>query len=1074
MKRNVAVCILIQFMISHHLYAFQNEIVDTQIKPWEDPQVSGINRMPSKATSVSYTSLDKALSGDRKSSSRYKSLNGDWKFSFASVPEEAPLAFYKSDFNAKSWKTIPVPANWELHGYGTAIYTNTKYPFEPVNPPFTPKDDNPVGSYRTKFEVPDSWKDMQISLTFGGVSSAYYVWVNGKLVGYSEDSMLPTHFDITPYLKDGKNQLAVKVYRWSDGVYLEDQDHWRLSGIQRDVYLSAAPKTQIYDFAVRTDLDENYKNASLQLRPKIKVFDDASLDGLMLNAQLYDAENNPVLPEELSMKASDIFNEKYGQRGKPAWPLMEVMLENPKKWSAENPNLYTLVFSLKDKNGIISEYRSTKVGFRETEIKDGQFLLNGEPILFYGVNRHDHSPETGKVVSEELMIQDIELMKKFNFNAVRTSHYPNDERFYELCDEYGLYVMDEANLETHGLGGKLSNDAAWTDSFLQRAVRMVQRDKNHPSIIIWSLGNESGSGFNHATMARWIQNFDPTRPVHYEGAQTTGGAKKIEDKLLRDPMYVDMVSRMYSPIKYMVNMANWEEEDRPVIWCEYAHSMGNSTGNLFEFWDAIRENKHMIGGFIWDWVDQGLLQKTDDGENFYAYGGDMGDTEINSGNFCLNGVVDPAREPKPALWECKKIFQPVDMQAVNLEEGIISVTNRHDFTNLDQFNISWQLQEDGKVISEGKISPVSLKPNQSKNLEIPFKKPRLKAGAEYFLRLAFTLKNGQKWAPSGHEIACQQFKLPFGKKPETFASSKTAKITLKNNTVKGKDFTITFDPEEGLKSYKFKGEELINQGFKPNFWRPSTDNDRGGGNTLKNLAIWHEASRKAEISDFKIFQRNENEIYTVVAYSFPETSIKMTVNYTVYGNGKILVNTNFEAGKDLPMMPKIGLQFQIPKSLDQFTWLGKGPFENYSDREKAADVDLYQQSVKDDYHSYIRPQESSNKTEVRWFSLTNTNHTGLKITGISDNLSISAWPYTTENIEKALHTYDLETQDFITVNVDLKQMGVGGDDSWSKNALPHEQFRIPAKDYSYSFIISPISLNKNQGRTTIPEIPFEE
>lgn len=1046
-----------------------------QIRPWENPQVSGINRLPAKATSVSYASIEVAKKAERSASSRYKSLNGDWKFSWAPTPDKAPEDFYQENYNDSNWPTIPVPANWELHGYGTAIYTNIKYPFKPVEPPFTPVDDNPTGCYKTSFEVPSNWKDMQISLNFGGVSSAYYVWLNGKMVGYSEDSRLPTHFDISPFLKEGKNNLSVKVYRWSDGVYLEDQDHWRLSGIHREVYLTAAPKVQLYDFFVKTDLDEEYQDATLKIRPKIKAFDNASLEGYVLETQLFDDSGNQILEEPLSIKAKAIYNEKYGQRDKPDFAMLKAHIKNPKKWSAESPNLYTIVFCLKDPNGNIAETRSTKIGFREIEFIDGELFVNGESTLLYGVNRHDHSALKGKVVSEELMLKDILLMKKFNINAVRTSHYPNTESWYDLCNEYGIYLMDEANLETHGIGGKLSNDASWSSAFLERAVRMVERDKNHPSIIFWSLGNESGSGFNHATMAEWMRYFDDTRYIHYEGAQITHGKKRIDDKLVKDPSYVDMVSRMYSPIEYMVNMANFKEETRPVIWCEYAHSMGNSTGNLFEFWDAIRENKRMIGGYIWDWVDQGLLQKTSEGEEYYAFGGDMGDIEINSKNFCLNGIVDPARKPKPALWECKKVFQPIKITAKNLNNGEIEILNRHDFTNLNNFDVFWELQEDGKLLKSGILEEINLEPNKTKTVKIPFKSPKVKAGAEYFLRIGFKLKEATNWASKGHEIAWEQLKLPFSKVLPESDSTKFSNLTSAEDAnsvnIIGKGFSIVFNKKSGdLVSFKHQNEELIHKPLVPNFWRPTTDNDRGGGKTPKTLGIWKDAGKTKELKSIKIKKHSDNTIEVNTIHLINDVNATLSINYNVYGDGTILVENKFhvDSPDSLPMLPKYGMQVEISKQFDTFTYLGKGPHENYNDRNLSADVGLYSESVSNDYYMYIRPQESSNKTNVRWLSLTDKNGKGFYVAGVSSYLSVSAWPYTTQNIDNALHTYDLKKEDFITLNIDYKQMGVGGDDSWSKNALPHEQFRVPVKDYSYSFLIKPIT-KKIKSRLSKPK-----
>ncbi|MEL7119050.1 MAG: glycoside hydrolase family 2 TIM barrel-domain containing protein, partial [Bacteroidota bacterium] len=969
---------------------------------------------------------------------------------------------------------IPVPANWELQGYGTAIYVNTGYPFLKITPPLPPADDNPTGSYRTTFSIPSDWTDMQISLTFGGVSSAYFVWVNGQMVGYSEDSMLPTHFDITPYLKSGENDLAVRVFRYCDGAYLEDQDHWNFSGIQRDVYLSAAPKVQLYDFFVQTDLDENYQNATLNIRPRIKLFDEQEIKGYQLKAQLYDAQNQAVLEDPLQIDLQRIYKERFQQRGKPEFGLLKANIVNPEKWSAEHPYLYTLVFELVDPAGKLLESKSTKVGFREVEFKEGELLLNGQPVLLYGVNRHDHDPVHGKVISKESMLKDVLTMKRFNFNAVRTSHYPNNEYFYQLCDEYGLYVMDEANLETHGVGGQLSNDPSYSNAFLERAVRMVERDKNHPSILFWSLGNESGSGYNHAAMAEWIRYYDKSRFVHYEGAQTTMGKKKVEDKLYKDPDYVDMVSRMYAPIEYMVQQANWEEETRPVVWCEYAHSMGNSTGNLFKFRDAIRENKRLFGAYIWDWKDQGIAQKTEEGEFYFAYGGDMGDTLKNSNNFCLNGVVDPNTEPKPALWECKKVFQAVSFSSVDLKSGIVEVHNQHHFTNLEKYEVRWRLEEDGRQLEASTFPAPNLEPDEKTTLKIPFTMPTLKSNCEYFLRVSLHLTQDENWADQGHEVAWHQFKIPLAEKVVYQNVQRVPKLTVNETEqfihVKGKKIDLRFNKENGLLESFQAGKAAINAPIMPHFWRPTTDNDRGGGKTPRNLKIWKEALQGMKLESVEVKDLSKQSVSIYTTHTVAENKAKVHIQYTIFGDGTLLVQNQFEPlQNNLPMLPLYGMQWQLPAQYDKMTYLGKGPHENYIDRELSADIGIYQASVSEDFYNYIRPQESNNKIGVRWLSLTNQRGNGWLFAGVQEHLSMSAWRYTTEDLEKARHTYDLEEKPFITVNIDHRQMGVGGDDSWSKKALPHEEFRVPAQNYNYSFIIRPI-LEVPENRPVLPEV----
>lgn len=1057
-------------LLTFSTFGFQQQ----QDNYYEDPTITSINRLPSRATSVSYENENTALKAVRKESKRYKSLNGNWKFSWAPIPEDAPKNFFRADYDDSDWSAIPVPSNWELQGHGTAIYTNIRYPFIPVNPPLVPADDNPTGSYRTTFNVPEDWKDMQITLQFGGVSSAFHIWVNGNHVGYGQDSMLPSEFDITPYLKEGENLLAVQVYRWSDGVYLEDQDHWRLSGIQRDVFITASPKVQLYDFFVKTDLNEAYRDATLRIRPKIKVFNDQSIDGWRLEAQLFDDKQNPVLTQNLTRPVKEIIHEYYNQRGKPKFGLLEAKIPNPKKWSAEHPNLYTLVFYLKDGKGFIKEYRSTKIGFREAELKDGELFVNGVSVLLYGVNRHDHDAVKGKVVNEDLMLKDILTMKQFNINAVRTSHYPNDPRWYELCDEYGIYVMDEANLETHQLGGFLSNQSEWGSAFLERATRMVERDKNHPSIIFWSLGNESGSGPNHQAMAGWIKNYDDTRFVHYEGAQTWNHGGK---EFLKDPGYVDMMSRMYMPIDPMVEMANLEDDNRAVIWCEYAHSMGNSTGNLFKFWDAIRANKRMIGGYIWDWVDQGLLQKTKDGTSYYAYGGDMGDTKINDKNFCLNGIVNPDRTPQPALWECKKIFQPIEVTEVDLGEGIIEIHNHHHFTNLDAFELIWEVQEDGATIQSGKVDDLNIGPKNAREIKLPISRLEPKLSTEYFLNVSFRLKVPTPWALKGHEVAWEQFKLPFEIKLQDRAIEKTTTLQVAETdteiTLSTDTFSVSFNQKTGeLGSYTYKGSLMIVGGMIPYFWRPTTDNDRGGGRTPKKLSIWKEASEIRELMSFEHNKINDQHYVIAVSYLLAQSKLTLDIKYSIFADGTIGVENSCKVKKDtdLPILPKYGMQVPVARDLDRFQWFGRGPHENYSDRNLGAAVGFYSKSVSKDYRSYIRPQESGNKTDVRWFTLSNNQGKGLYVGGLEKNLSVSAWPYSTKNLDEALHTYDLKPENYVTLNIDLKQMGVGGDDSWSMNALPHKEFRVPAKDYSYGFFIKPIESDRSKGRMAPPNV----
>ncbi|WP_147676712.1 glycoside hydrolase family 2 TIM barrel-domain containing protein [Algibacter pacificus] len=1026
-------------------------ILISQNKDWENPVVFGINKLPARATSISFRDEKNAIKRDKNNSEKHLTLNGNWKFKWSKTIKESNQEFYKIEFNTSNWKDIKVPANWELEGYGTAIYTNTIYPFVPVNPPYVPENDNPTGCYVKEFKIPAKWKNERVVLHFGGVSSAFYVWVNGEKVGYSQDSCLPAEFDITKYLTKGTNKLAVKVFRWSDGSYLEDQDHWRLSGIHREVYLEATPHTYIQDFFVRTSLDSVYKDAVLEVRPKIVNETSQTLKGWNLEIELYDNNGQSILNKPLKKDVNDIINEKYPYSGATEFAVLKQTVENPKKWSAEMPNLYNLVLKLKDEDNNIIEARSAKIGFREVETKKGQLWVNGKAILLYGVNRHDHNERTGKVVDEKTMIKDIKLMKQFNFNAVRTSHYPNDTRWYELCDEYGIYVLDEANLETHGVGGKLSNNPKWNAAFLQRAIGMVERDKNHPSIIGWSLGNESGMGPNHAAMAGWIKSYDPTRFIHYEGAQ-------YKDSTL-DPGYVDVVSRMYTSIPEVVAIAENSNDDRPVMWCEYAHSMGNSTGNLAEFWDAIRGNKRMIGGFIWDWTDQGLIKNDKNGHEFWAYGGDFGDT-INSENFNINGIVFPNQTPQPAAWECKKIFQPIEVIVLAIEKGVFIVENRHNFLNLNKYVIEWKLEEEGKILQSGIIDDLSIKPKETAEVKLPYKLPNFIPGKSYFITVSFKLKQNTLWAQKGDVVGWNQFEIPYNESySKPIYNFTTSKLEIWNdkNTLKLKsDYTrITFNKKTGfLSSYKINDKDILLSEMKPNFWRPLTDNDERGAKVGKHQIVWKTAADNLMLTDFRI-KDNPKLVEIEASYSIKNMEAKYNMSYQIQPNGSITVTCVYKPGKmALPELPRFGVQMKISKDLEFLEWFGKGPHENYSDRNKGAAFGDYSAHVTKDFVKYVKPQESSNRTQVKWFNLLNNENIGWHVRGLQP-LSVSAWPYSMIDLATTKHIIELPKRNFITLNIDYKQMGLGGDDTWTKRSKPHKQYRLNNKSYSYSFEIRP-------------------
>ena len=1016
---------------------------------WEDPTVIGLNKEPGHCTLMPYADVESALECRRETSPFYRSLNGKWKFNWVNKPADRPVDFYRSDYDVSGWDEIPVPSNWQMHGYGRPIYLNMTYPF-PANPPHIPHDYNPVGSYRREFTIPETWDRREVFLHFDGVKSAFYLWINGTQVGYSQGSMTPAEFNVTKYLEPGKNTVAAEVYRWSDGSYLEDQDMWRLSGIYRSVYLFATPKVHIRDFFVRATLDDLCRGGILMIRPKLATYGDTNLRGWTVQAQLYDDQKKAVLAEPLSIATRRILGERYPQRDNVPFALMEAKIDSPKQWSAEIPNLYTLVLTLNDDEGNVVEAESCKVGFRKVEIVDGQLFVNGQSIKLFGVNRHEHDPDHGRAIPRGRMIQDIKILKQNNINAVRTSHYPDDPRWYELCDEYGIYLIDETNLETHGQGGLLTNIPTWSNAFVDRAIRVVERDKNHASVIIWSLGNESGCGPNHAAMAAWIHDYDPTRPVHYEGA--VGRPK--------DPYYVDMMSRMYARIDQIVRMATDPVDTRPMVLCEYAHAMGNSVGNLKEYWDAIRSHRRLIGGFIWDWADQGLRKYTDDGQMFWAYGGDYGDNP-NDGNFCCNGLVQPDRKPNPSLMEVKKVYQRIHVTPVDPLNGVFAVANEYDFQNLDFAAVAWELTCDGEVIQSGELPPLSVAPKAERTFKIPLTAPEPPAGTECWLKIAFVLASDTSWGDRGHVVAWDQIPMAFDTPAAVVADLRLmpdAKLNQQGDVyvVTGEDFRVAVGSDSGaIESLILNETELIIAPLTPNFWRAPIDNDNGN-QMPRRQGIWRQAGAKRTVEAVRAKQIRPEVVRITVEATLPVgNDTKLLTTYDVYGTGDIIVETTvYPTGDRIPDLPRFGMQMAIPGQFSTMTWLGRGPHETYWDRKTGAAIGLYSGSVADQTHVYVRPQENGNKTDVRWLMLANDDGTGLLAVG-GPLLSVSAWPYSMEDLEQATHINELPHRDFITVNLDYKQMGVGGDDSWG--ARPHPEYTLPAQPYTHRFRLKPYS-----------------
>ena len=1052
-----------------------------QIPDWQDPTVIAQNKESAHCTLIPYPDIAAALTCARDASPFHKSLNGKWKFNWAQKPPDRPRDFYKLDYDVSGWDEISVPSSWQVQGYGIPIYTNVMYAFNTFNepytifhpdyiehknpsPPYIPPDDNETGSYRTEFTIPAGWKGRQVFIHFDGVKSAFYLWVNGKKVGYSQGSRLPAEFNITEYLTEGTNVLAAEVYRWSDGSYLEDQDTWRLSGIYRDVYLFSTPQVHISDFFVRTDLDEQYTDATLMIRPKLRNFKEQDIRGWTVQAQLYDSDSRPVFPSPLTQRATWIMREWYAtQRSDVVFPMLQGKVANPKKWSDEEPNLYTVVLTLVDAEGNVVEAESCKVGFREVEIKDERLLVNGKPVLLYGVNRHESHPDFGDYIPVEHMERDIKLMKQNNINAVRTCHYPDHPKWYDLCDEYGIYLIDEVNIETHGVTGFLTNDPMWHAAYVDRAVRLVERDKNHPSVIFWSLGNESGSGPNHAAMAGWMHHYDQSRYIHYEGAQDNPA----------DPPYVDVRSRMYLTLAELDEMLANKIDRRPIVLCEYCYARGNAIGSIKKYWDLFEQPNRLIGAFIWDWADKALREYDEDGNMYWAYGGDYGPPGTPSdGTMICNGIVNADREPDPELHEVKKVHQRIRMEPVDLAKGKVRIRNRYDFLTTAFVDISWELTVDDKVLQKGKLPRMSLGPQAAQEVTIPVKKPRLIPGAEYWLKISSTLAEDAPWAERGHVVAWDQFEMPFDvPDAPTIDIAAMPELTLDESadayTVEGEGFTLAVGKGSGaIESFALAGRELIAGPLIPNFWRKPTDNDienswdhatetPTGGVPIR-LAIWRQAGRNRTVNRVAAERVSAQVVRIVAEATLPAGKSGYRAVYTVYGSGDVVVESSINPKGDLPELPRFGMQMALRGEFNTMTWYGRGPYETYWDRKFGAAIGVYSGPVEDQIYDYFRPQENGNKTDVRWAAWTNGDGVGLMAVGMP-LLNVSAWPYTMDDLEKAKHINELPRRDTVTVNLDYRQMGVGGDDGWTPNARPHTEFRLPAKPYRYSFRLRPFT-----------------
>lgn len=1066
---------------------------------WENNHILQINREPARAAFTPYT-VDK---GDCM-----MSLDGMWKFRWTPIPKDRILDFYKTNFDDKRWKEFPVPANWEINGYGTPIYVSSGYSFK-IDPPRVmgePKEDytafkerNPVGQYRRTFVLPTNWQaNGQTFLRFEGVMSAFYVWINGERVGYSQGSMEPSEFNITNYIAAGDNQIAIEVYRYSDGSYLEDQDFWRFGGIHRSIHLIHTPDIRISDYAVRTlpTSKTNYEDFLLQIDPKFNVYKGIAGKGYTVQGVLKDAQGKEMVKLQgdvedildLEHKASRM-NEWYPQRGPRKFGRLSAVVKSPKKWTAETPYLYKLYLTLQNPSGNIVEQVEQAVGFRYIEIKKGQFLINGNPIRFRGVNRHEHDPKTARVMTEKRLIQDIMLMKQANINAVRTSHYPNVSRWYELCDSIGLYVMDEADIEEHGLRGTLASTPDWYAAFLDRAVRMAERDKNYPCIVMWSMGNESGYGPNFAAVSAWLHDFDPTRPVHYEGAQGVDGNP--------DPKTVDVISRFYTRVKQdylnpgvqegtdkerpenarwerLLDIAERTNDDRPVMTSEYAHSMGNALGNFKEYWDEIYSNPRMLGGFIWDWVDQGLYKQLPDGRTMVAYGGDFGD-KPNLKAFCLNGLLMSNRERTSKYWEVKKVYEPVQLSIVN---GELQITNRNHHIDLSGYRCLWTLLENGKQKEQGELTLPNVVAGEMGKVALPAfrsladkKTLNKKLNSEkdlrsdYQLKVSIVLKSDALWAKAGYEVAWEQFCLQEGDLLTANLKNKgklQTKEDDKSFSVFGKNFSAQWDKKKfgSIVSLIYNGKEVLSQSadfpIQPvtQAFRAPTDNDKSFGNWLaKDWKLHMMDQPQIVLKSFHYEIREDGAVVVHIesANMYKEGRINTISVYTVTSDGTIDLYTKFSPQGVLPELPRLGLAFSFSPNYDTFTWYGRGPQDNYPDRKTASAIGLWKSKVAEQYVHYPRPQDSGNKEDVRFLTLTNKQNKGIRIDAVDQLFSASALPYTAQDLYKETHDCDLKPRNEVILSLDAAVLGLGNS-SCGPGVL--KKYAIEKKDHILHLRIS--------------------
>lgn len=1012
---------------------------------WENPQIFQINREQPHAHFLPFESKQSAMEGNLKKSKFHQSLNGSWKFKYSKNPDSRPKDFFKKGADLSNWDEILVPGNWEMQGYDTPIYLDEEYPFPP-NPPLVPHDYNAVGSFARTFSIPEHWTEREIFIQFGGVRSAFYFWINGKFVGYSQGSKTPAEFNLTPFLNTGENSIAVEVYRFSDGSYLEGQDTWRVSGLERDVLLLARPKIHIHDFFIHSELDDDFVNGQLSIDIEIEST-EVSIQNHKIQVELFEDDKfeNRIYQSELDLTSK-------------SKPHFETTLNQVRKWTAETPNLYYLQISLLDSAGNILESLTQQVGFKQVEISGGQLLVNGEAIIFRGVNRHEWDPVNGRAISIESMLEDIRLMKAHNINSVRASHYPNQPIWYELCNKYGLYVIDEANIEAHGMRfhkegyGVISDDPTWKNAWLDRGQRMVERDKNQPCIVIWSMGNEAGDGKNFQHLYQWMKERDPSRTIAYQPAWYEA--------------HTDVVFPMYRDIEFITNYAQ-KNPEKPLILCEFAHAMGNSVGNLQDYWDSFEKFPALQGGFIWDWVDQTILKKDDSGKEYWGYGGDFG-TEFaeNDSNFCANGLVAADRSLNPHIHEVKKVYEPMKF-SFNKDNNKLTIENKYNFIDLSHLKFSWEIMGNGKIISSGNFESEKIDAGSKGEVKLPLPKLSPSENVEYFLNIQANLKENQLLLEKGHLIAWGQFKLrdysPIIASPESKIELGILKINESTEAIKittPKDDVLIFDKISGsIKSWKFNGDELIQSGPQSHFWRAPTDNDLGNG-MPKRCAMWRDITKDWELLNIDL-QKSDHEVIIMVESKHKHSSSILRVDYTFANSGILAVKQSLKIEQnDLPELPRFGIKLTLPADFYQFNWYGRGPHESYADRKTSAAIGHYSGSVWEQTFSYIRPQETGHKTDLRWMALSN-GKVGLLAT--AENLmegSVHQYPYSDlDHIPNSQKhgKLDIQPKNQVDWLIDHKQMGVGGDNSWG--ALPHKQYLLSAQNFEFSFKLIPFKAN---------------